>query len=354
MTKSRIKSFLLTFTIAFLPTACFCGGITATLAWYTYDSGAVLDYNGTAISLSNFLQVGIKATYPELEKVGLVIEDGVAWSEPGVGLNPEQINCYLAVAGYATEALTPLTSGPYDGTGPLELKSAPAYGILYNPEPGKKSSYVGLPLAFRVTDTQGIKKKNVSVWLQNAEILCKEYENLTNGVRLHFTSDASTFILHPASTLTEVGYTALAGLQDLNFDKYYDYDYETGNELMYGLYTGDVNYIPIDEDSELDDINKTGHTSESTFCSRHKGKRNSVQSYEGLTFEYAEYETLYTITPVKKSDGTYEGGRAICVTGDDDTGIGYADMTMWIEGWDHSVYDKAEGYRFLMNLTFKI
>lgn len=352
MFKINLKSFLVSFAMAFMPIACFCGAITSSIAWYAYESNVVLDYNGTAVSVSNFLQVGIKSDLPALEEQGLHIENGIAWADPGDGLTPEQINIYLQANGYAYLALTPLTSGPYNEFDPLLLTAAPTYGVVYNPTPGEKTSYAYLPLAFRVKDSNGVPLKNVSVWLAESEILCKEYEDLKNGVRLHFKSDVNTFILNPSAITA--GATALAGLQDLNFDEYYDYDFSTGKEYMYGQYEGEAQYNYITEDTDFDDINHTGHTSASTFYSKHRQNKYVVQSYDNLQFKYANYESIASITPTKKPDGSYVGGKPICITSNDDDAIGYSDMTLWIEGWDHSVYDKAAGYRFLMNLTFNI
>ena len=309
MKKFKTKNFLIMLTMATLPVASFFGAITSTLAWYAYSSMAVLDYHGTAVSISDFLQVGIHSDLRYLEEVGLKIEDGVAWSEPGAGLKPEQISVYLRYMNYATDSLTPLTSGPYEGGEDLVLTAAPSYGVPYNPEVGAKTSYAFVPLAFRVLDASGNKKKNAKVWLTNSDIMCREYEDLKNGVRLHFKGNTNTFIYHPSAE--EAGKTALAGLQDLNEDKFYDWDYNTNEEIMYGLYDGEIHYTHITEDTGLDDLNKTGHTSESTFCSKHRANENVVLSYDRLTFEHAHYEAISSVAPIKDEEGNIVNPEAI-------------------------------------------
>ena len=41
-------------------------------------------------------------------------------------------------------------------------------------------------------------------------------------------------------------------------------------------------------------------------------------------------------------------------TNADNYGIGYSTMTIFIEGWDHTVIDKAVGYSFNLGLRFEI
>lgn len=333
---------------AMIPVACFSGAITATIAWYDYATHASVAYHGTAISIMNLLQIGIK-TDLDLSAYGLTTENGVAWAKPGFGLEPTTIEKFFQLTGYADKMLTPLTSGEYYMNDDLVLKAAPSYGVPINDTKGDKSSYCFLPLAFRTYRASGKVVKNQNVWLSEASILCQEYEDLKQGVRLHFKNNNEQFIVHPSKTAK--GYTTLAGLQDLNIDGYYDCSLD-GKEIVYGHYLGDINYTFNPTTSGLVDINETGQTYETTFLSRHQGNRQIVTDYNDLTFTYAEYETVKTVGPQRDLSGTLIDGKPVCVTGED--GIGYVDMTLWVEGWDHSVYDNVAGYKFLTNLSFII
>lgn len=345
---AKAKDLLLACFCPMLTVVCFSAAVTSTVAWYAYTAKTAVNYHGTAISIANLLQIGIK-TNVDLSEYGLTTEDGIAWASPGEGLNPDVVTYYFKETGYAYEMLTPLTSGKYKNNDDLVLTAAPSYGIPINDTPGDKSSYCVLPLAFRTYKTSGSYLSDVPVWLNEASVICKEYENLRQGVRVHFSNSSEKFIVHPSKV--EKGSIALAGLQDLNVDGYYDSDM-SGKEIIYGHFTGTPTYSYTPTTTDLHDINNTGQTEATTFNSRHQGLRQAIMSYEDLTFNYAEYETVQTVMPQKTTEGTLYGGKPVTTTGND--GIGYVDMTMWIEGWDHSVYDNVAGYRFILNLTFVV
>jgi len=67
----------------------------------------------------------------------------------------------------------------------------------------------------------------------------------------------------------------------------------------------------------------------------------------------AEYETLESIQPVDDG-GSLSGGTPICVTENTTDALAFADMTVYLEGWDHSVIDKEIGHAFDLGLQFQI
>ena len=73
----------------------------------------------------------------------------------------------------------------------------------------------------------------------------------------------------------------------------------------------------------------------------------------------AEYETFGTIKPKTNGSGDYYEdtehgiGKKICTT-NSAGGVGYATFSIYIEGWDHAVVDKASGYSFNLGLKFEV
>ena len=70
----------------------------------------------------------------------------------------------------------------------------------------------------------------------------------------------------------------------------------------------------------------------------------------------AEFETFGTVKPSVKETGEYYVGETGIPLASTNSGskIGYTTMTIFIEGWDHSVVDKAAGYQFNLGLRFEI
>ena len=56
---------------------------------------------------------------------------------------------------------------------------------------------------------------------------------------------------------------------------------------------------------------------------------------------------------VNPTNGHFINGKPIAVT-DDTTKIGYSTLTIYLEGWDHSVIDQSIGYQFNLGITFEI
>ena len=75
----------------------------------------------------------------------------------------------------------------------------------------------------------------------------------------------------------------------------------------------------------------------------------------GVTFDkVAEYETVATVKPsINTTTGAFEGGKPLAYTDSTDR-IGYVTLTIYIEGWDHAVVNKAVNYSFNLGLKFEV
>ena len=67
----------------------------------------------------------------------------------------------------------------------------------------------------------------------------------------------------------------------------------------------------------------------------------------------AKYETLATIRPNDDGGGYLSGGTPLTRT-DSVDGLARLDVTIYLEGWDHSVIDKEIGHSFNLGLRFQI
>ena len=56
---------------------------------------------------------------------------------------------------------------------------------------------------------------------------------------------------------------------------------------------------------------------------------------------------------IDTSNGHFINGKPIAIT-DSTSKIGYSTLTIYLEGWDHSVIDQAIGYQFNLGITFEI
>ena len=52
-------------------------------------------------------------------------------------------------------------------------------------------------------------------------------------------------------------------------------------------------------------------------------------------------------------DETNENGYSVCTT-TEESKVGFTTVTVFVEGWDHSMIDQKAGFRFNLGLTFEI
>lgn len=385
------------------------GVVSGTLAWYQYSTRVNASYTGVAVNSVSSLQVGIK-TDVDLSGYDLrqtMMEGASYWfANDGQGLRSDQILAYLEKTHFANNALFPVTTSTYSYDSNNEGPELSLYRTLLYTEATENTTcvaehkaYVQIPLAFRISlyDDNELSTGTYSpwrnVWITEGAVALEGIEkksSVENGLRVFVHGDLFTkngdshnlsetnYIYNPSSTGN--GGTDVGGLLDLNSDGFYDYngvkDAEGTQEIIYGKYTGaptpvyDTNDYPYRKPNPDDltdigenyanpevpdtfqDINQTGSTGHSTFTAAHRHHVYSYQSYDGIVFDQAKYLSLSTIQGNVNGAGVREGGKPVCTT--DEAGVGNVLLTVYLEGWDHSVIDSGIDRSFSLNLNFEI
>lgn len=356
----------------------FASTVTGTLAWYAYSTRAILSFTGVAVRQSVQLEIGIVddlnyysnseiANY-NLERVS---EDGhsIVWNKGSSGLTSDMLSAYLNDSPYAKSELSPVSTLGRSGDDALSLYEAPEtgnkHGINRNYDAADSKSYVRLPFAFKVLNNVDESVSGQSVWITDA--VAASTHNIQESIRVFVDNNnengASRFLFKPASTTLEnPGQTVVAGILDLDNDGFYDFDPITKKEYLYGdiSYVGDMTYDPARASSTgFIDENGTGDTSQeeedkTTFYSRHLEGTMTPSINKATYYNTASYETKKSIYPYINASGDYDGGKPIAITPNNSAKIAYCTLTIFIEGWDHSVIDQEVGEAFYLGLTFEI
>ena len=381
-----------TFALGVMSAMTFMGIVGSTagsLAWYAYYTRTTTAFRGTSVRSSEQLQVGLVANNgsdfllnipdDKLEVLDLTKEsdkDGktIYWSNTGAGLTAQTIAEYLKGSKFATNKLSPVTSRDRALTDALTtLYRAPQHGDANIDTEAASEHYVHIELAFRIMNANGETVHGNHVWITETLAQASVGENVEKAIRVYVedksvessSKAAPHFLLNPSSELEETGTTKVAGLLDLNGKGVYD-TYFNGKEIVYGDYTmpgGSLVYaatpyeVPANPDDYVaDNVNGVTDTSElSTFLAKHAEGAYLVDT-SSFVAKTAAYDTLYTIKPNENpSTGRFDenSGQAVTCT-DSANDIGYTDLTIYLEGWDHVVIDKIDGYQFNLGLQFEI
>ncbi len=348
------------------------GSSLGALAWYAYNTNVGLAYQGTAVSRTEQLQIGLLWDRPAdnafVSDYGCepleTIDGHTYYFQPaGTGFTSSAMNYYLSQKGYATNALNPITSGQYSSGRPV-LKAAPNYTYRNLEKPADTRYYVEIPFAFRVITYSSSSTidyvDGANVWLTNVTASAMGGGHVVDAIRLygHNLHDDDDWLLSPSRTSS--GFTYVAGSLDLNKDGYYDLERGSTNELVYGQYTETSPTKTTYSNNNFDNINGVEDTStNSTFYARHEsGATGYLSAFEtnGLTRAKALYIGKEDVYP-HKVDGSLTGDHAIAHT-EEGTHLGRFDAMVYLEGWDHAVIDQlllGEGTaRFGLGLTFEI
>lgn len=367
------------FTLSFLITGMITvlsviGSTAGSLAWYIYSRSVRVEFIGTSIAKSALLSVGIidnapyKIKQSTIEKYKLSREpyDGnsIVFTSSSDGLDYHVIQEYLTSSGYAVDMLFPLTTQDREISDDLTLYESPLHGetnIKRVDNIAKISHYVVLPLAFKMTDPSGGNKANVDVWMTSASVKASG-EDIDKALRLFVENSQRKFLMNPSDKSTSAGSTKVGGLLDLNKDGLYDYDKTDENkEYYYGDMTDDstitwanTEYGVPKESAQYDNVNDVSDETESTFYAKHAEEAH-LANLTNVTPKVAKYETMGTVKPSYDGDNNYcEGDTGIRITTTNSTDkVGYVTFTIFIEGWDHAVVDKAANYSFTLSLAFE-
>lgn len=379
--------------------ASLVGTVSGTLAWYSYSTRATISYSGTSIENTVQLQVGL-ASETQMPHISGDADNEEFWatmtetqfdgdstfyyfSPMGVGLSSGIINAYLSVNGYGTNLLKPVTSGYYDPTDAscsFSLKKSPTSAHYKHDVEAPKEDFLKLPLVFRASKS----KTNVEDFVEGQELWLTDAKSVASSdadgevfraMRVFFDrkdSDYDTdFILNPNAPSNAAGETTVGGLLDLTYDKYYDFD--DYGEVIYGEWDetllpdphtalSDSGYVvPDGQENPVLDLNSTGKSEASTYCARHNPGTKYYENLDNVPFKSAKYESLASIRPARNNNNGKMNNvdpnnpTSVCITGTSaEHYIGRVDVTIWIEGWDHSVIDEEIAHAFDLGLTFEI
>ena len=347
------------------------GSTAGSLAWYAYSKEVSLSYVGTSISTSLLLNIGIidddgYLSDEQIEQYHLVKETNdthtVLWSKSATGFPVDMLQDYLTISPYAVNELYPVSSHSrtLSSNDDLSLYRAIEHGELNTNTAASLKHYVSLPLAFKVLGSDNTKVANQNIWLTDATVQATG-ANADKAVRIFMDNGVDKFIMNPSDKSTSDGYTRVGGLLDLDDDHMYDYDIRTHQEYIYGEYSGSPLYndeiYGVDEDhAPLDNINDTPYTdSPSSFLAKHDYYSYCVDT-DSVNFKKAEYHSFGRVKPSVDSNGNYYAGTTgipVARTSSEDS-IGYLNLTIYLEGWDHSIINQAYGHSFNLGLEFQI
>src|SRR5574344_349787 len=260
---------------------------------------------------------------------------GIYWSEGD--LTSETLNYYLSNNGYATNALTPVTSGPFSSGGTLALKTAPSYLTPASTTVAPITSYVRINFVFRVTKlTDGTQFNVGDIYLKDFGI--SGAGTIQQTTRAYFESNAYTGLLNPSSASN--GSTAVGGLLDLNSDGYFDYSTTVDgegniveNEYVYGSYN---------------------NSSNSSVATTGTGKK----SFTGSCFDAAHKDGTYPAV-FSANYASYLGtsnvvnNDTVLAKIESTTSVADLVMTLYVEGWDHASSNTTSGQRFSLVMDFE-
>lgn len=410
MKKSKSTKLLFSF-LGIATFASLVGTISGTLAWYAYNARATLSYSGTSVSNTVALQIGIVSedempTASQIDNISSLSqeekktlksfwdvmheetfegdENHYYFAPAGKGLDHSVINAYLIYHGFATNTLPAITSGGYTRGEALNLMKGPkADHPMIDTEAGS-DCYAKIPFVFRVLDTYTTSPSikylpETEVWLYKAKLEAARGSvgELQKAIRVFVDREdthGDDFILNPSAATK--GSTTVAGLLDLTTDHYYDYTFDPVkqqyNEIIYGDFervgTDPIRSSYSGEDI-IDDFNGTGKEGEDydTFTAKHhrgvnyyaKADRNGNKIGDYI-LKTAEYESMTSIRP---KEDAYTGHlsnydeshpTSVCKTADADGHyLGKVTLSVYLEGWDHSLIDQELLHSFNMGLTFK-
>ncbi len=366
------------FAISVVGTVTFLtilGSTAGTLAWYAYSTSTLLSYVGTSVQKSGLLGIGIvtddthyisAATIDRYDLEELDMPDGhtIVWTTSSNGLDVQVIKEYLMNSPYAYNKLSPVSSHSraIDASGEFKLYEAPEYGKVYNEKAADKKDYVVLPFAFRILDENDQPVKDKKIWLTDAVVEASAGQYINRAVRMHVKNQERQFLVNPSDDTTGTKYTQVGGLLDLDGDGTYDFNASGSQEYFYGEFDTEHSSISyasteygIDYDhADLENVNHTPYEEQSTFLAKHN-EHAKIASFSTDYVKRAYYYPFGQVNPSIISGSYTEGDTGIPISKTDATyGIGYATLTIYLEGWDFSVVDKEIDHSFNLGLTFEI
>ena len=347
------------------------------LAWYAYSRTVTFSFVGTSVASSALLNVGLvdnegyfesgDLTEFNLESQDVVENEGtenevtnhIVWAKSRTGFSLLALRHYLDKSPHAVDKLHPVTTKArtYDSTARLDLYRSPEVSETSFTDLALPEAYVVLPFAFRIMDENSQYVASKNVWLTDAA--ARAENGVETSLRI-FVDGASKFLMQPSDDENHVGSTKVGGTLDLIGNGVYDRDSD-GNEYCYGEFVNTPTYstTPYSGAATLDNVNGVeDDTVATTFLAKHE-QGSYVPDLATAQPKVQTHAGVGKVKPSMDSRGQFyvdtENGNGLPIaTSTNDTKIGYATFTIFVEGWDHSVIDQKANYEFDLELKFEI
>ena len=381
---------LIPFGIGLLVLAAFVGSVSGSLAWWAFSTRVSVSYQGTSVTTSEQLQIGLKLdrtvfnTDEKVDAIGLEEDEDLSaadehyryvFAEAGSGLSASAISTYSRTMGHASNELAPVTSKSYTTGGSFALRESLVGFVQNNNELALDNKYVKVPFVFRILKLNSVSAADK--YADGRDIYLSKVvseaagsnpdSNIAEALRIFFKG-TNEFILNPSDDTTELtGTTQVCGVLNIGgSDNFYDCD-EYGKEIIYGDYTygsEPATFVPTAEQAaELSNINNvtlpgtfdyTDLTQHTTFLSAHEQGKQCYANYDDITPGVQQYRTMAAIKP-DDTHATLTGGEALCTTASAAGNyLAELEATIWLEGWDHAIVDTAISHQFNLGLQFQI
>ena len=312
------------------------GTMAGTYAWFTYTSRLTTQFHGTSLNNSAHLNVGVvsEVELSEASKYAFTQDETnnkIYWSKKGI--SKESLSYFLSASGYASEELSPVTSGAYEQNGAFSLKKRPSW-LANSTSPAEKNFYIHLPLVFKAQDSKGNSYNSYDIRLSKVELDDQENGNLSKTIRINFLNQGTNenFLMNPS--LIEDGYDTVGGALDFDTDGYFDN--QGGKDFFYGeaetiVYETTPSLggtpLPIEERTVFNAITREG-----CYAIDKEATVFKTSSYYGK-------ETVVSKKDIASSDGDL---------------LAYSTITIYQEGWSKSTTDRVIENIFDLDLTFEL
>ena len=312
------------------------GSAVGTFSWFEYRERASLTFNGTTLSDSLELDVGLISDVtlenPEEHDLKQDIDDEhIYWST--TGLSWSTLDYFLRANGYATNKLVPVSSGAYKTGDVLSLKSRPTENKTVIVD-ANKTEYCYIPLVFKAVNNYATVE-NYDIVLQNAKLRTESLSS--DAFRVHFAgSNQESFIFSPSDE--DGDGDNVGGVLDLGNDGYFDYDV-TNKEIFYGQAVDNLVYYSSTPSEGGDILPEEDRT---VFNAAHKEGTYAVD-FSKTVAEKAHF--------LGKNE-VIRNNKIVC----SGTSESYATcrMSLYFEGWCEEITEKTLESAFDLTLTFSL
>lgn len=403
--QNKLNKKLITGVLYTMIIAGAAGAATGTYAWYSYQKEVSVKFNGTAINKSTEIEVGLRVPTADIAKfetvkvfegntksfkdlykkdfdndqihVESVTVNSVANTVYWIRGNyiQEILTNFAKAYGSALDSLSPISAGYFsegmnwqlgddaaDDAGKwsgFKRTPLPVEGKYDKDDFATVEDYFYLPLAFRVSDPAEDRaqeyKAGEKIYLTQFDVvdnskLSTDSLDLADAIRCkvdfpNVANHVNDYIFNPSND-GDAENLAVGGALNLYRDTYFDYYYKDGDlgekyEIAYGQFVdNNPTYIEAVEDAdptiELDDCD--------TFTANHLKGVKKVDM--GSTGNFRKCQT--------RNNSVVDSTRTTSFITTDTNGYCYADLSIYIEGWDHNVVDYTAAHKFAISLEFGI